>query len=111
MYFHSCPIEGISTKVKGSSLSRFDGVKQQFSVCTVKSMEFTVIDNRLWLSVLFRKDCNGAKYDTQEAACCGNKLYPGASLSCCGKEPYNPEKATCCKVQDGNTLRGNELEI
>lgn len=74
-------------------------------------MEFTVIDNRLWLSVLFRKDCNGTKYDTQEAACCGSKLYPGASLSCCGKEPYNPEKATCCKVQDGNTLRGNELEI
>ncbi|XP_026047138.1 uncharacterized protein LOC113035712 [Astatotilapia calliptera] len=53
------------------------------------------------------KDCNGTKYDTQEAACCGNKLYPGASLSCCGKEPYNPEKATCCKVQDGNTLRAN----
>ncbi|XP_035765647.1 galaxin-like [Neolamprologus brichardi] len=70
-------------------------------------MEFTVIDNRLWLSVLFRKDCNGTKYNTQEAACCGNKLYPGASLSCCGKKPYNPEKATCCKVQDGNTLRAN----
>ncbi|XP_039865438.1 uncharacterized protein LOC120719944 [Simochromis diagramma] len=47
----------------------------------------------------YRKDCNGTWYDIQEATCCENKLYPGASLSCCGNEPYNPETATCCKVQ------------
>lgn len=63
----------------------------------------TVIDNRVWLSVLLRQDCSETQYDTQEAARSGNKFHPGASLSCCGKEPYNPEVATCCKVQDGNS--------
>lgn len=36
-----------------------------------------------------------------------NRLHPGAGLSCCAGWAFNPEEATCCKVEDGNSMVGN----
>lgn len=55
-----------------------------------------------------RKTCRGINYDILEAVCCDNQLHQGAGLACCGKQPFNPLAATCCKIENGQTLTGND---